>query len=187
MKRRLFFGVVSMCVALVAGCGGGASSGKTTSVQPGDMPEGGDWDGVYYSELYGNLHLVRDGNAISGRWERPHKDKCGTVNGTVTGDMIRFQWKELTVGLVGPNAVREGKGYLKYKRPADGTADMVVGERGLKLDEVGDPWEAVKQKDAKPDLSAQCGAGAGELGGGDWDKENKEEGKPEGPAAPPPP
>ncbi|MEZ4298937.1 MAG: hypothetical protein R3B70_28570 [Polyangiaceae bacterium] len=192
VRRRIWSlacaGVLMLTVPVVAGCGPSTPDAKTANVQAGDMPEGGEWTGVYYSELYGYLHVVQDGNAISGKWIRPHKDKWGEVNGQVTGDLMKFEWKEHTVGLVGPNATRSGRGYFKYKRPqGDNVDDQIAGEIGRGADEVGDPWDAIKQRNVKPDLASIGGGGPGEIGGGDWDSENKEPGAPEAPQPPPAP
>ena len=86
------------------------------------------------------------------------------------------------------NSARSGKGYLKYKRPpGDNVDDSVVGEIGRGEDEVGEPWDAVKQRNIKPDLGSIGGTGAGDIGGGDWDGDNKEKGAPEAPKSPPAP
>jgi hypothetical protein len=53
-------------------------------------------------------------------------------------------------------------------------------------DEVGEPWDAVKQRNQQPDLKSIGGTGAVDVGGGDWDNENKEKGTPEPPEAPKP-
>lgn len=168
-----------------AGCST-TPTGKAAKVEAGDMPEGADWTGVYYSELYGYLHLVQDGNAISGKWLRPVKDRWGEIHGNVTGDVARFTWTEHTIGLVGPKANKTGKGYFKYKRPkGENVDDTVVGEIGQGVDEVGEPWDAVKQRNVQPDLASIGGSGAIDVGGGDWDSEGKEKGTPEPPAPPP--
>ncbi len=192
VTRRLWTlacaGALILTVPAVSGCGPSTPDAKSANVQAGDMPAGGEWTGVYFSELYGYLHIVQDGNAISGKWIRTHKDRWGEVHGQVTGDLMRFEWKEYTVGLVGPNAMREGRGYFKYKRPpGDNVDDQLVGEIGRGQDEVGDPWETIKQRNVQPDLASIGGTGSGDLGGGDFDGENKEEGKPEAPQPPPAP
>ena len=184
------FAVVSaLCAVPLAnvGCNGGeGGDAKHATVAVGTMPQGAEWAGVYYSELYGYLHLVQDGSGVSGRWLRPTKNMCGEVHGTIEGDVIKFSWIEHTIGAVGPNSKHAGKGYFKYKRPAgDNVDDTIVGEVGRGQNEVGDPWDAVKQRNVNPDpKSIQCGGGAGDLGGGDWDKENKEQGTPEPPKSP---
>jgi hypothetical protein len=187
MQSKLFVivatGALALSSAAAIGCGPAAPTAKVAQVTPGDMPSGADWQGVYYSELYGYLHLVKDGGAIKGKWMRPAKDRWGELQGTVTGDVIRFKWTEHTIGAVGPNAKHDGRGYFKYKRPAgDNVDDQIVGEIGHGEDEVGDPWDAIRQRNMAPDLSSIGGAGSRDLGGGDWDSENKEKGKPEAPA-----
>ncbi len=169
------------------GCGS-TTSAKTASVTPGDMPEGGDWTGVWYSELYGYLHMVQEGNQIDGRWMRPVKDRWGELHGTATGDVVRFTWTEHKIGAVGPSSSLKGKGYFKYKRPpGENVDDTFAGEIGRNEDETGESWEAVKQRNVNPDLKSIGGTGSGDIGGGDWDSENKEQGEPEAPAAPPSP
>jgi hypothetical protein len=173
----------------VTGCSGGSGEPKLANVQSGEMPSGAGWKGVYYSELYGYLHIVQDGNKIVGKWQRPSKDRWGELKGEVAGDLLKFEWKEHVVGLVGPNATRVGRGYFKYKRPpGDNVDDTIVGEIGRERDEVGDAWDAIKQRRMEPDLASIGGTGAADIGGGDWDSDNKEKGgKPEGPKSPPPP
>jgi hypothetical protein len=190
MVLRRLSAAAAACVMLalpLAGTGcDGVAGAKTANVSPGDLPKDGNWQGVWYSELYGYLHLVKKGNSeVRGKWERPHKDKWGEMKGEIQGDLMRFEWNEYTKGLVGPNAKKSGKGYFKYKRPAgDNVDDKIEGEIGLVQDEVGDPWEAVHQRRVEPDLSSIGGTGAMDLGGGDWDKDNKEDGKPEPPKGP---
>lgn len=174
--------------ALLAAPSLGCSStpdGKLAKVQAGDMPPNGDWTGVWYSELYGELHLVQEGTVVSGKWMRPHKDRWGELHGNATGDLLKFSWTEHETGLVTPNSDRQGRGYFKYKRPeGDNVDDTIVGEIGRKNDEVGDPWDAVKQRHRNPDLKSIGGTGASDIGGGDWDKGNNEKGSPEAPKEP---
>ena len=171
------------------GCGGSSGGGKAANVQAGDMPAGAEWTGVYFNPLYGYLHLVQERDVISGKWIRPSKDRWGEVHGTATGDVIHFSWTEHTIGAIGPNANRSGKGYLKYKRPeGDNVDDTIDGEIGDGDDETGrDKWDGVKQRNVKPDLASIGGTGASDIGGGDWDTDSKEKGKPEAPVSPPAP
>ena len=131
-------------------------------------------------------YIVFTPTAISGMPDRVAEGEPFTFQ--VTGDLMRFEWKEYTVGLVGPNAMRSGRGYFKYKRPpGDNVDDSLAGEIGRNQDEVGDPWEAIKQRNVQPDLASIGGTGSGDIGGGDFDGDNKEEGKPEAPQPPPAP
>jgi hypothetical protein len=187
--RRLWAAAASAALLAaplaVTGCDG-AGTPHTAKVDQGDMPSGAKWDGVYFSELYGYLHIVvKNGGSVVGKWERPHKDRWGEVTGEIAGDVMHFEWNEYTKGLVGPNAKRSGKGYFKYKRPpGDNVDDIIVGEIGPGQDEVGEPWEAIKQRNIPPNLASIGGSGAMDVGGGDWDGENKEKGKPERPSSP---
>lgn len=178
-------GALSMTPVVLGACSA-TGSAKTASVTAGDMPANGNWRGVYFSQLYGYLHIETDGDKVHGKWLRPSKDRWAELNGTITGDLIRFSWVEHTIGAVGPNSSRSGKGYLKYSRPAgDNVDDMVVGELGIGGDETGEPWDGVKQRNVEPDLASIGGTGATDIGGGDWDGDNKEQGQPEPPAPPP--
>lgn len=189
VSRRLWIAGAA-CALLLGTTALGCSSTpapKTAKVQAGDMPEGGDWTGVYYSELYGYLHLVQDQNSdsIEGRWIRPVKDRWGELHGSVAGDLIKFTWTEHVIGAIGPNSTKEGRGYFKYTRPeGENVDDKVVGEIGRNKDEVGEPWEAVKQRNMMPDLKSIGGTGSSDIGGGDWDSQNQEPGAPEPPASP---
>lgn len=183
----LFAATTLATTVTLSGCGESATAPKTATVQPGDMPDGAEWSGVYFSELYGHLHLVQEGTSITGKWMRPQRDRWGELHGTAVGDLIRFEWTERVVGRVGPGGTRSGKGYLKYTRPAgDNVDDQIAGEIGTGADEVGEPWDAVKQRNMMPDLASIGGTGATDIGGGDWDSEGGESGTPEAPATPEP-
>lgn len=189
MHGKMFVIVAAGALALSAtatlGCGPATPTAKVAQLTPGELPSGADWTGVYYSELYGYLHLVKQDGSVIGKWMRPSKDRWGELKATATGDVIHFQWTEHTVGAVGPNSTHSGRGYFRYKRPAgDNVDDSVVGEIGHGEDEMGESWDAIKQRNVKPDLASIGGSGSRDLGGGDWDGDNKEKGKPEAPVAP---
>lgn len=187
MLRRqavVLFGAGLLSIGAI-GCNGGPGAPKTASVTPGDMPEGADWTGVFFDPLYGEFHLIQEGKSLNGKWERPKKDKWGEIHGEVTGNVFKFTWIEYTRGSVGMNAERNGKGYFVYSRPAgENVDDMAEGEMGRGQDEVGVKLSLVKQRNRTPDPSSIGGTGAADIGGGDWDGGNKEEGKPEAPTPP---
>jgi hypothetical protein len=176
--------ILLLCLVAL-GCGGGQATGKTANVKAGTMPADSEWSGVYYSPLYGYLHLVQEGNLVNGRWQRPRKGEWGKLQGNAEGNLLRFDWEEYVDGLVGPNSKKTGKGYFVYSRPeGENVDDQIKGEVGRGLDEVGIDWEAIKQRNVKPDLESIGGSGAGEVGGGEWDTGNTESGEPEEPADP---
>jgi hypothetical protein len=187
VRRRTLTRLAALAAATMAlglgACSGGAGSAKVANVTPGDMPESADWTGVYYSPLYGNIHLVQEGNTVSGKWLRPVKDRWAEIHGTVTGNLYKFTWTEYTIGAIGPNSTKKGKGYLVYSRPEGANVDDVVkGELGRDMDEVGDAIDGIKQRNVMPDLDSIGGTGATDIGGGDWDSPNREQGTPEAPA-----
>jgi hypothetical protein len=187
MKRRTIaaaFAAIALGSVLAA-CSGGSGSAKTADITPADMPEGADWTGVYFDPGMGYFHLIQEGKTVAGKWERPHKERWGEVHGEATGNVVKFTWTEYTRGAVGKNAELSGRGYFVYTRPAgENVDDKVDGEMGIDKDEVGTKLSLVKQRNVKPDPETIGGAGASDLGGGDWDSENKEKGTPEPPSPP---
>lgn len=183
-RRSMTFAFAAGALAL-AGCNGGGGAPKLATVTPGDMPEGADWTGKYFDQIYGYFHMVQEGKTVSGKWERPQKDRWGEMHGEATGNVLKFTWTEYTKGAVGQNAQKTGRGYFVYKRPTGENVDDVIdGELGRNQDEVGDKVNCVKQRNEKPDLESIGGTQPTDFNGGDWDGENKEGGTPEAPTSP---
>jgi hypothetical protein len=183
--RKLTLVAVFATAPALVGCGPKAQAARVANVQEGAMPDGGTWDGVYFSPLFGNLHIVTAGGLVQGRWLRPLKGEWGKLQGNASGNVLRFDWEEYKDGLVGPNSKRSGKGYFVYTRPeGDNVDDALKGEMGRGQDELGTEWVAMKQRNVKPDINSIGGAGSTDVGGGDWDKGNREGGEPEAPASP---
>jgi hypothetical protein len=152
-------------------CGGSKDEAKHANVQPGKMPEGGDWHGVYYSPLYGYLHILADGNAVNGGWRTAAGDAYGELSGETDGNLLRYEWKERRIGAVGADAVKKGKGYFVYTIPTEGEAHQIKGEWGLKDSDAGNTWEAVKQTNKPPDLKEVLpDEYEGRVSGGGWDE-----------------
>jgi hypothetical protein len=124
----------------------------TANVKAGDLAPAGDWSGVFYSPLYGHLHLVRQDNVVSGKWRTTSGDKWGELHGEVTGDLLKYKWVEHRIGMIGPGSTAEGHGYFKYFVPADENANHEIkGEWGLEKSEIGNRWEAVRQRNMLPE------------------------------------
>ncbi len=177
--------VVVLLPAFVLGCGPGKTPAKVAKVKAGSMPDGTDWTGVYYSPLFGELHMVQEGNLINGKWVRPRKTYWGKLQGNVDGNLLKFDWEEYNDGLVGPNSKKSGKGYFVYTRPpGDNVDDIIEGQVGRGDDELGVEWKAIKQRNVEAKLDSIGGVGASDVGGGDWDGDNTESGDPEPPKKP---
>lgn len=161
--------LLSLCAA---GCHDSGGGPKYAHIKPGDMPASGEWSGVYYSQLYGYLHLVGQGDSASGAWRTTAGDAWGEMSGKILGDTFRFEWRERKIGAVGANAERHGKGYFRYVIPKPGEAHEIRGEWGLNSDETGNEWKAVKQMNMKPNpASVKPDELEGRGVGGGWDQE----------------
>jgi hypothetical protein len=155
----------------VVACGGGGPPPGHAVVKAGEMPAGGEWQGVYFSPLYGYLHIVADGKAVNGAWRTAAGDAFGELHGEIDGNVLRYEWKERRIGAVGADAVKKGKGYFVYSIPKEGEAHEIKGEWGLEDNDAGNGWDAVKQKNMPPDLkSVQPDEYEGHVTGGGWDQ-----------------
>jgi hypothetical protein len=144
--------VLALLVPVTVACGGTKKDPNTVvDVQPGQMPEGGDWTGVYYSQLYGFLHVTENSGSVTGAWRTTAGDKWGELFGEVKGDLLKYTWKEHTIGAVGPNATTEGAGYFRYTIPKAEEAHEIKGEWGLGENNAGHTWAAIKQTNREPD------------------------------------
>jgi len=132
------------------------------------MPQGGDWSGVYFSEIFGYLHLVQDGKSVTGKWIRPRRDRWGQVAGVADGNILRFTWKEYsTVNNTG-SPIPSGDGYLQYRRPeGDNVDDEVKGVVRPAAGGASMPWNAIKQRNVKPDVKSIPGSNVEPRS--DWD------------------
>lgn len=166
-------GVLGVCGASVVasatliGCGGG-SDAKVATIKAGEMPANETWDGVYYHPVYGYLHLKTEGSNVVGAWRRSNQSSWGELSGTVTGNVIHFQWKEYKIGLVGAAAESHGRGVFVYKTGKEPGIAELDGQFGLNEDESGSDWHNVKQQRMLPDLKSVRGdsSGTGPTGGG---------------------
>lgn len=143
---------------------------KTAMVQPQELPPGATWNGVWFNELYGMLHLVHTGSSVQGKWKRTDGSAWGELKGEVNGNLLRFEWAEYKVGFVGAAGTSNGKGYFVLNRPdGENVDDRLAGEWGLNDDEVGNPWKCIKQRNKDPDLGSI--GGEAEVGGAtsDWE------------------
>jgi hypothetical protein len=148
---------------------------KAPEVKPGNMPEAGEWTGVYYNPVFGHLHLVKEGNTISGKWRTTAGDKWGELSGEVVGDLLRYQWQEHVIGAVGASAGTGGHGYFRYVVPKGTNVDHEIhGEWGLNAEEAGQKWDAIKQRNQKPDPTSVMPDETQSVSGDSWDESKKE-------------
>ena len=148
----------SAAISIVA-CGSSADP-KTAQVKSGPMPEGETWTGVYFHPVFGYLHMQEEGSNVVARWKRTDHSHWGELSGTITGNVLRYTWKEHKIGMVGAAATTHGKGYFVYKLNKENIGEL-DGEFGLNDSEVGSSWKNVKQVRMPPDLKSIGGDAEG--------------------------
>lgn len=156
-SRWRAFGAALVCSLglALAGCGASQQSGggepKLANVKPGAMPEGSEWTGVFYNPIFGRLHLVKDGETISGCWRTKSGEKFGKLSGKVDGNLLRYEFTEYKIGQFDPNGQLKGRGYFVFKKSEGTDPDEIQGEYGYGDDEVGGgTWVAVNQRRRQP-------------------------------------
>jgi hypothetical protein len=179
LGRRPVLNALSLSLVLslagaVSGCGPSAGEVKHANVKAGSLPEGGEWNGVYFSTRFGYLHLVSDNRSANGAWRTASGDAWGEMSGTCEGDLLKYEWTERKIGAIGADATRKGHGYFKYTIPTPGEPHKIVGEWGLGDSDAGNPWDAVKQirMEPKPE-SVKPDEIEGRTNVGGWDEEEK--------------
>jgi hypothetical protein len=157
MKRVSF----AVAVAVMLGCSAGALSlggcgeppkhAKTAKVAVGSMPADATFKGVWFNPVFGELHMLTEGNTVSGKYKSQSSGIWGIIHGTITGDVVHFEWEEHKTGAIGPGSKRQGKGYWKYVPSEPPEQPKLKGEWGFAENEVGGgDWDSVKQKDVEP-------------------------------------
>lgn len=155
-------------LALVLACGGGSSS-----IRAGNMPEGGSFHGIWQSPQYGNMHLCESGAQVVGDYEKD--ERRGRIQGTIQGDLLRFQWEERREMVVGRPTTTRGRGYFRIAKGQDNDW-YFQGEWGHDADETGGgPWNGVRMRRGNPTRCAASSDGGGTSGGSNdanWDDDS---------------
>ena len=129
-------------------------------VEPGPMPAGREWQGVYSSQSHGDLHIRVTDRSADAAWRTPD-GVYGEFWGAVEGNEIRYQWTERRRNPAGYRQPWFGRGYFVYTVPGSERPDELVGEWGLDQSEVGERWVAVKREGKAPDIEGvRLAAGA---------------------------
>jgi len=168
MNARALLAVCTLVAMpfVVPGCG--TPESKSANIAPQNMPDGESWEGVYFHQVYGNLHMIDQDANVIGKWQRTDKSAWGQLSGTKNGNVLHFQWTEHKYGMVGPSAASKGRGYFVYKMNKEHIAEL-DGQYGLEQDEIGSEWHCVKQQHQVPNLNSITGdvpGGGAPQGGG---------------------
>ncbi|MGE0786846.1 MAG: hypothetical protein AB7S26_14335 [Sandaracinaceae bacterium] len=142
---------------LFPGCGGGG-----VNVPEGPMPSGGSYTGVWHSPQYGTMQIVQTGNNVVGEYEKD--ERTGRIQGTVHGNVLRFEWTESRELVPGRPTITRGRGYFRYTIGEDGV-HYIEGEWGVDDNASGGgEWNAYRDRRARPQLHDPSGSATG---GGD--------------------
>jgi hypothetical protein len=157
--------VLAISLAL-SGCGGGG--GGRANVTPGVMPASQSFTGVYHSPQYGEMQVVQTGNQVVGEYVQD--ERRGQIQGTITGDLMRFEWSERRELVQGRPNLTRGRGYFRFVAHEDGDF-YLIGEWGHDQNETGGgPWRAVRDRRRRPSLSTDS---HGTTTGGATEEENQ--------------
>src|SRR5262245_6681034 len=107
-RMRSALGWAIALVGLAVGCGGGGNA----SITPGKMPDNGSFSGVYFSPQYGEMHLVQNGNAVTGKYKKD--ERSGKIQGEADGDVLSFEWVEAKAMVSNRPQESRGHGYFRY-------------------------------------------------------------------------
>ena len=164
-------GLMVGATVIVSGCAP-KTGVRTANVQAGSMPAGQTFKGVWYSEAFGELHLVPEGTTVVGKWKDKSHGKWGKLTGSVNGDLIKFHWVEHKIGSIGPGSTAEGHGYFKYIPSNDEMPlPKLKGEWGFKDNEVGGgTWDMNRVQDREPNL-AEVGSDEDPTVDSGWDQD----------------
>jgi hypothetical protein len=159
---------VGVLLAFVAGCGGGG-----VNIPEGPMPQGGSYTGVWHSPQYGEMHMVQTGSSVVGEYTKD--ERSGTIQGTVQGNVMRFEWSEERELVAGRPVITRGRGFFRYSIDAAGD-HVIQGRWGVDRDNnSGGEWNAARDRRRQPRLQGDNRTQEGEApveefdtaGGGD--------------------
>jgi hypothetical protein len=98
------------------------------------------------------MNLVQTGNAVVGEYKKD--ERSGKLNGSVEGDLLRFDWVERRALVSNKPVETKGKGYFKYMIDPSNNEHVIKGEWGIGNQMTGGgPWNGWKSLRSKPHLS----------------------------------
>ena len=145
-----------LSLAATLACGGGSAN-----IRVGEMPQGGSYHGVWQSPQYGDMHLCVSGSHVVGDYQKD--ERRGSIQGTIQGDVLRFQWEEKREMVVGRPSITRGRGWFRLKIGQDND-QYIEGAWGHDdAEEGGGPWNAVRMRRGSPErCNNSSGAGGAE-------------------------
>jgi hypothetical protein len=173
-----------LITAVVAGCprreqqgfvwvGQDTMTGRQVNAHQGPMPSGETYTGFFRSTLLGDINLQQTGDAVIGDYEydRGSCHVLGHLEGTTTGNLLRFSFREDKRQCGYPTPV-VGRGFFLMETSQEGEVHRVhvYGQIGLGDSDRGDgEVSAIKVPNREPVLRSQQtnteGSGEGDTSG----------------------
>jgi hypothetical protein len=149
--RQMHVMALSSALLAIAGCAIAGCGGGGVNIPEGPMPEGGSYTGVWHSPQYGEMHMVQTGSSVVGEYTKD--ERRGTIQGTVQGNVMRFEWSEAREMVAGRPVTTRGRGYFRYQ--IEGSGDhIIMGEWGVDNNASGGgEWNAARDRRRQPQLS----------------------------------
>jgi hypothetical protein len=145
-----------LILTLAPGCGGDGI--RHANVSPGTMPAGQTFTGVWHSPQYGEMQMVQTGSQVVGEYTQD--ERHGRIQGTVQGDLMRFEWSEQRELVMGRATTTRGHGYFRFTVDGNGVDYLLLGEWGHDQDETGGgPWNAARDRRRQPHTGAASTSG----------------------------
>lgn len=125
-------------IALLFAASSGCSSSKSQKIpDPDPMPEGADFEGVWFSPQYKHMYLTQSGDEVKGIYSY---QTGGRLTGQVEGNLLTFEWTDPGSKEKAQRPM-EGRGYLKLVE--ENGEKKLEGEWGYGEKRTGaGPWTA---------------------------------------------
>jgi len=145
LMRNVLLHALAAAAIAIAGCGGGGAN-----INEGPMPSGGSYTGVWHSPQYGRMEMVQTGQQVIGEYTKD--ERHGRIQGTVRGNVLRFEWSEQRELVAGRPVTTRGRGYFQYAI-GDDEDHYIRGEWGVDDNMTGGgEWNAVRDRRARPTI-----------------------------------
>ena len=93
--------------------------------------------------------MIENGATVIGRYAKD--ERLGRIQGSVDGDVMRFEWTETRELIVGRPTKTKGHGYFRIVKDTAEDTWKILGEWGHDASETGGgQWNAVKSKTRRP-------------------------------------
>lgn len=145
---RLSLGVITVLATFYLSCGSSQNQCKSNITPSGSLPKRASWEGIWFTN-YGQMAITTKGNFLVGEYCSDEAKQWGKIEGTITGDVVRFRWIAHDLRVEGKERITQGYGILQYKIEGEGKNEThkFTGTWGYENSECGGGiWKGEKSK-----------------------------------------